>query len=46
MPYSDRNKWNANKQAGRRLFAPELGGTYQVFNERPLSDAIIAYLCE
>lgn len=33
--------WNQAKQAGIRLFAPERGGTYDVFNERPMSQAII-----
>ena len=31
------------KTAGRRLFAPEKGGSYEVFERRPLSAAIIAY---
>jgi exonuclease 3'-5' domain-containing protein 1 len=33
----------ASKDAGRLLFAPERGGTYEVFVERPLSEAIISY---
>lgn len=35
--------WTRAKQAGIRLFAPERGGSYDVFNERPMSQAIIQY---
>ncbi|RDL30458.1 uncharacterized protein BP5553_10336 [Venustampulla echinocandica] len=38
-------KWELAKEEGRRLFAPELGGCYEVFNERPLKKEIKAY-CE
>ena len=31
------------KDAGRRLFAPELGGSYEVWAERPLSETLIEY---
>lgn len=31
------------KAAGQRLFAPEKGGKYEVFHERPLATAIIEY---
>lgn len=31
------------KERGLKLFAPERGGSYEVFNTRPLSDAIGAY---
>jgi exonuclease 3'-5' domain-containing protein 1 len=31
------------KDAGRKLFAPELGGSYDVWAERPLSAALIEY---
>jgi exonuclease 3'-5' domain-containing protein 1 len=31
------------KEEGVKLFAPEKGGTYEVFNKRPLSDAIGLY---
>ncbi|CZS92358.1 uncharacterized protein RAG0_02766 [Rhynchosporium agropyri] len=31
------------KEIGLKLFAPERGGTYEVFNDRPLSDAIGMY---
>ena len=37
--------WTATKDKGRRLFAPEAGGRYEVFLERPMSQEIINY-CE
>ncbi|KAK4233677.1 hypothetical protein C8A03DRAFT_47835 [Achaetomium macrosporum] len=39
----ERSAWSAAKAKGRRLFAPECGGSYQVFNERPLSEEIRRY---
>lgn len=39
----ERESWLRSKDEGRRLFAPEKGGTYEVFNERPLSEAIRSY---
>ncbi|RKU40449.1 hypothetical protein DL546_000504 [Coniochaeta pulveracea] len=35
--------WKATKEKGQRLFAPERGGSYEVFNERPLSEEIRLY---
>lgn len=43
IPAIERRKWEAVKDAGKRLFAPELRGSYEVFNARPMSAAIIAY---
>ncbi|KIW21779.1 uncharacterized protein PV07_12794 [Cladophialophora immunda] len=37
--------WSLVKDKGRRLFAPEVGGRYEVFLERPLRDEILEY-CE
>ncbi|KAG4029608.1 hypothetical protein MFRU_015g01460 [Monilinia fructicola] len=34
---------SAIKSRGRQLFAPELGGRYEVFNDRPLDPAIVNY---
>lgn len=31
------------KVAGKRLFAPEAGGSYEVWRQRPLSEALLAY---
>lgn len=39
-------EWDRVKQAGLKLFAPERGGSYQVFEERPLREEIIAYCAQ
>jgi len=31
------------KEAGKKLFAPELGGSYAVFDQRPLSEEMVKY---
>ncbi|KAI1179945.1 ribonuclease H-like protein [Nemania sp. FL0916] len=38
-----RTAWEKAKEAGTKLFAPERGGTYEVFDQRPLPGAIRAY---
>ncbi|CZT06997.1 uncharacterized protein RAG0_12578 [Rhynchosporium agropyri] len=38
-----KTKWKLTKEFGHRLFAPEKGGRYKVFNERPLSPEITEY---
>lgn len=43
LPYQQ--GWSLIKANGRRLFAPELGGRYEVFLDRPLATDIIKY-CE
>lgn len=43
IPYQDKQSWNAIKDQGLRLFAPERGGSYEVFNERPLKEELSAY---
>lgn len=40
---SERQKWEAVYQAAARLFDPGLGGSLQVFQDRPLADEIRAY---
>ncbi|KAJ5752685.1 hypothetical protein N7520_009602 [Penicillium odoratum] len=35
--------WKASKEKGLELFAPERGGSYEVFNARPLPDDIKEY---
>jgi exonuclease 3'-5' domain-containing protein 1 len=40
-----RREWEDTKEKGRRLFAPEQGGRYEVFNERPLTEDMRKY-CE
>ncbi|OBT61838.1 hypothetical protein VE03_08801 [Pseudogymnoascus sp. 23342-1-I1] len=36
-------EWCLTKERGQRLFAPEKGGRYEVFNERPLKPEITQY---
>lgn len=43
LTWSESNNWNQVKAAGRKLFAPELGGEYEVFDKRPLPQALIDY---
>ncbi|KAF3905319.1 hypothetical protein ABW20_dc0110319 [Dactylellina cionopaga] len=35
--------WQSTKEIGVKLFAPEKGGSYEVFNERPLKDDVGRY---
>ncbi|KAL8780113.1 MAG: hypothetical protein Q9203_001047 [Teloschistes exilis] len=43
MGRARRRAWEAVKENGCRCFDPALGGTYQVFNSRPLTADILAY---
>lgn len=43
MTPTERRTWLAGKEAGVKLFAPERGGRYEIFNVRPLPDAIRQY---
>ncbi|KAJ7176756.1 ribonuclease H-like domain-containing protein [Mycena filopes] len=38
--------WGRIKEAGLRLFAPEKGGRYEVFEERPLATAVAEYCAQ
>ena len=38
--------WKATKQKGQLHFAPEHGGSYEVFNTRPMLQAIIDYCAQ
>ncbi|CAI7572612.1 unnamed protein product [Penicillium pancosmium] len=42
----ERADWSLAKERGRRLFAPECGGKYEVFNNRPLPQDILQYCCQ
>ena len=42
----EKEHWEAVKQTGIRLFAPENGGSYEVFNMRPLSPEIVEYCAQ
>lgn len=45
VPMSPREKqqWKQSKESGENLWKPEKGGSYDVFNERPLRKEIQAY---
>lgn len=43
LTVAERNTWKAIKEKGLQLFAPERGGSYEVFNQRPLSQEILSY---
>jgi len=43
MTASEKQQWVECKGKGKRLFAPELGGSYEVFNTRPLAEEIALY---
>lgn len=43
MTPTEKKSWNLAKEKGLRLFAPERGGRYEVFNERPLAEEISQY---
>ncbi|RWA07056.1 hypothetical protein EKO27_g8046 [Xylaria grammica] len=43
MTSDERNNWIKTKDEGKNLFSPEKGGSYEVFNRRPLSEKIVIY---
>jgi exonuclease 3'-5' domain-containing protein 1 len=43
MTPAERLEWNMTKERGLKLFAPERGGSYEVFNVRPLSGEMMEY---
>lgn len=40
------NAWKEVKEAGNRLFSPEKGGSYTIFEQRPLDPRILAYCAQ
>jgi exonuclease 3'-5' domain-containing protein 1 len=40
---SEKQAWEGVKEKGRNLFAPKRGGSYEVFNARPLSRDMLLY---
>ena len=40
------NAWKEVKEAGNRLFLPEKGGSYTIFETRPLDPRILAYCAQ
>ena len=43
LTVAQRTAWKAKKELGLNLFDPTRGGSYQVFNERPLREEVKAY---
>jgi exonuclease 3'-5' domain-containing protein 1 len=43
MNTAEKFAWTTAKERGMKMFLPEKGGQYDVFNERPLSEDIIQY---
>ncbi|KAL9622571.1 MAG: hypothetical protein Q9160_003068 [Pyrenula sp. 1 TL-2023] len=43
LSVSDTLEWKAVKDAGIRLFLPQKGGSYEVFNARPLAEEVRVY---
>jgi exonuclease 3'-5' domain-containing protein 1 len=43
LTVSEREVWKESKEKGLNLFAPERGGSYEVFNARPLSKDLLLY---
>lgn len=43
LGYLDRKRFLDTKEAGKNLFAPEKGGSYEVFLARPISPEILNY---
>ena len=43
MSCSQKQSWTSMKESGKRLFDPERGGTYAIFNQRPLTWQIQKY---
>jgi exonuclease 3'-5' domain-containing protein 1 len=44
--YREKARWQMVKDQGRKLFDPAHGGSYAVFDQRPLSDEIEDYCCQ
>ena len=40
---SDRETWKVAKEKRKRLFKPALGGSFEVVEQRPVPDEIVAY---
>jgi exonuclease 3'-5' domain-containing protein 1 len=43
LGYQQIREWQASKELGHDMFDPKKGGSYEVFNHRPLDKAIVEY---
>ncbi|KAI9698309.1 MAG: hypothetical protein M1820_007471 [Bogoriella megaspora] len=46
MNATERSAWNTTKENGKKLFAPDQKGSYEVFNQRPMTTEIISYCAQ
>ncbi|KAK4502453.1 hypothetical protein PRZ48_005878 [Zasmidium cellare] len=46
LPFAEQQQWQRGKDQGRRLFDPKLGGSYAVFDKRPLTKAMMEYCAQ
>lgn len=46
LTWKQRQQWQAVKNKGRKLFAPQMGGSFAVFDQRPLSCEIKDYCAQ
>lgn len=46
LGFAERQAWMTTKEKGLKLFAPERGGSYEIFNARPIQKEIIQYFVE
>ena len=46
LSFAERRQWTSVKEAGQKLFAPEKGGSYSVFDKRPLPIALQEYCAQ
>jgi len=46
LSFSEKTTWRQAKDVGRDLFAPERGGRYAIFDERPLSPEMLQYCAQ
>ena len=43
ITFSEKQRWIEIEEQGRRLFDPKVGGSYAVFDQRPLSETVQSY---
>ena len=43
LHHIDLASWKLAKEKGERLFKAEHGGSYEIFNQRPIPDEIVSY---
>jgi exonuclease 3'-5' domain-containing protein 1 len=46
MTFAERQVWQAAKEKGLNLFDPQRGGSYELFNVRPMSDDLSLYCAQ